>query len=229
MNQELGLGIKLAVSTNAMMPYRHQILQQLLENKAGLCIDSIASQLIISRAAVQQHFKVLEKDGLIKKHDQLKTNGRPVTRYVLTDAGIDYFPKHYFGFSSLLMQELKDEMGSEKLEAYLGKLGSKLAKTYRPRFEGKPEIEQITILVELMQHMGFHANITQNTEDQDTEIHAYNCIYHHVAQQFKEICAFDMAFIRELLADIDNKQIKLHTCMAKGDGICCFKLASNVQ
>ncbi len=48
--------------------YRQHILQQLLENKSGLCINALALQLDISRTAVQQHFRVLESEGLIKKH-----------------------------------------------------------------------------------------------------------------------------------------------------------------
>jgi len=57
---------------------QQQILNLLLEKKAGLSIDEIATALNISRNAVQQHFTVLERDGyiyrrvyLIKQQDAL--------------------------------------------------------------------------------------------------------------------------------------------------------------
>ena len=224
MNDDGIFGYKTGSSTDDLLPYRYKILQRLLENKSGLSIESIATQLTISRAAVQQQFRGLEKEGLIKKHDQMKTNGRPSTRYVLTDRGIGYFPKHYSGLTALLIQSLKDEMGSEQLIDYLKKLGVKLAKTYRPRFVGKSKHEQVKALVELMQEMGFHANIGNAAQAEDTEIRAYNCIYNDVSHKFQEVCAFDTAFIQELLSDFKDQEITLHNCMAKGDGYCCFKL-----
>lgn len=224
MNDDEAFGYKTGSSTDDLLPYRHQILQRLLENKSGLSIESIATQLTISRAAVQQQFRGLEREGLIKKHDQIKTSGRPLTRYVLTDRGIGCFPKHYLGLSTLLIQVLKDEMGSEQLIVYLKKLGVKLAKTFRSRFIGKSELEQVKALVELMQDMGFHTTIGNKAQAEDTEIRAYNCIYNDIAHQYQEICAFDTAFIEEILSDFKDREIELHNCMAKGDGHCCFKL-----
>ncbi len=73
---------------------RHQILQRLLENKQGMSIDELSKHLNISRTAVQNHFLVLEKQGLIRKHSRYKTMGRPSVSYVLTDKGTAHFPKH---------------------------------------------------------------------------------------------------------------------------------------
>lgn len=211
-------------SDDSIASYRHQILLNLLENKDGLCIDSLADKLSISRNAVQQHFRILEKEGYIKKHCQQKTNGRPLTLYILTDAGIDCFPKQYQGFSSVLMQELRNEMGTEALEKYLAKLGTNLAKNYSVHFFNKTKVEQTAVMVEIMQSLGFYAKQVDNPESQTPDIHAYNCIYHEVAQQFQEICSFDTAFIAELLTSKNGKEIKLHSCMAKGDGACCFAI-----
>ncbi|MCX7107127.1 MAG: winged helix-turn-helix transcriptional regulator [Methylococcales bacterium] len=102
--------------TEKIKPRQQQILKLLLENKAGLSIDEIATVLAISRNAVQQHFSVLEKDGYIQAGVLNKTAGRPVRSYVLTEAGINSFPKQYAWFSELILNDLKNELGSEAFE-----------------------------------------------------------------------------------------------------------------
>jgi predicted ArsR family transcriptional regulator len=200
--------------------YRHQILEQLIENKEGMQIDELSKCLGISRTAVQKHFLLLEKEGLIRKHNRIKTLGRPSIGYVLTDRGLAYFPKRYAMFSEILLQELKNEMGQDRLIDFMQTMGRKLAHRYRGRFAGKAEDEQISTLYELMQELGFHANLHYETDHPVVEIKAHNCIFHDLAQQFPEICSLDEAMINELM----GKPPELRSCMAKGDSACCFRM-----
>jgi predicted ArsR family transcriptional regulator len=73
---------------------------------------------------IQQHFVVLERDGYIQAGVLHKTAGRPVRSFVLTEAGINSFPKQYAWFSELILTDMKNEMGSEAFQRYLHKLGS---------------------------------------------------------------------------------------------------------
>jgi len=200
--------------------YRHQILDLLIENREGMQIDELSKFLGISRTAVQKHFLMLEKEGLIRKHNRIKTLGRPSINYVLTDSGMAYFPKRYALFSEILLQELKNEMGRDRLIAFMQALGRKLAHRYRGRFAGKGEGEQISALYELMQELGFHADLHYDSDRPVAEIKAHNCIFHDLAQQFQEICSLDEALIAELM----NKPPELRSCMAKGGNECCFRM-----
>lgn len=206
--------------TDSVTSNRHQILQHLLENKAGMHIDGLTKCLNISRTAVQKYFLMLETEGLIRKHNRFKTQGRPSINYVLTSQGMAYFPKRYALFSEVLLRELKNEMGSDQLIGYMQKLGKKLANQYRSRFEGRSEEEQVNIMVDLMQELGFHAIMHPDPDTSAVEINAHNCIYHDVAQQFHEICTLDQTLMAELL----NKKVELHSCIAKGDGVCSFRM-----
>ncbi|MGZ8137638.1 MAG: helix-turn-helix transcriptional regulator, partial [Methylococcaceae bacterium] len=116
---------------------QHQILKLLLENKAGLSIDEIAQALGISRTAVQQHLTTLERDGFIQAGELNKTAGRPVRAFILTEAGINSFPKQYAWFSELILTDLKEEMGSAAFQRYLHKLGKSLSQSLLPGFAGK--------------------------------------------------------------------------------------------
>ena len=201
-------------------PRQQQILNLLLENKAGLSIDEVATALSISRNAVQQHFAVLERDGYIQAGVLNKTAGRPVRSFVLTKAGINSFPKQYAWFSELILADMKNEMGSEVFQRYLHKLGSNLSQSLLPQFEGKQTGERIEALLKVMDGLGFDARNMTDSGNNEQTIEARNCIYHDLAQQHEEICEFDRTLISSLLdKDIDHVE-----CMAKGGAVCCFKI-----
>ena len=206
--------------TEKIKPRQQQILNLLLENKAGLSIDEIAAALDISRNAVQQHFTVLEKDGYIQTGVINKTVGRPVRSFVLTEAGINSFPKQYAWFSELILTDLKNEMGSEAFQRYLHKLGANLSQTLLPHFEGKQTDEKIKELLKVMDGLGFKTRTPSSLDSDDRTIEACNCIYHNLAQKHEEVCEFDRTLITSLL----NKDIEHVECMREGGAVCCFKI-----
>jgi DeoR family suf operon transcriptional repressor len=198
---------------------QHQILDLLLNTKAGLCIDEIAGKLSISRNAVQQHIDKLERDGYVKTGMLNKTAGRPVRVFVLTEAGINSFQKQYAWFSELILAKLRQEMGPEALQRYLHDLAGSLSQGLLPQFAGKQEEERLAELVRIMNELGFKARLNAANADQPS-IEAFNCIYHDLAQKFQEVCEFDRALITALLGhEIDHLE-----CMAKGGGVCKFSI-----
>lgn len=199
---------------------QRQILELLLEHKEGLCIDEIAKTVNISRNAVQQHISALELEGYLQAGELNKTAGRPVRRYVLTEAGINSFPKQYAWFSELILTDLKNELGSEAFQRYLHKLGNNLSQSLLSRFEGKQSDERIEELQKVMNELGFKTKDTINSGSNERTIEACNCIYHDLAQKHEEICEFDKTLMSSLL----DKDIELVECMAKGGTACRFKI-----
>jgi len=111
---------------------QHQILALLQQSQSGLTIDALVTNLEISRTAVNQHMVGLERDGLIKKSAKQKsTGGRPGWCYQISDEGINRLPKHYSWFFELLLNTLKEELGSERLEAYVKKAATSLVPQLR--------------------------------------------------------------------------------------------------
>ncbi len=199
---------------------QYQILEHLLENRNGLSVDELAKVLDISRTGVQQHFVVLERDGYIKKSTLNKTAGRPVTIYVITDKGNNYFPKQYAWFSELILSDLLEEISPERFKAYMQKLGGKLADQLRGRFEGKNLNERVDELALIMKDLGFQVKVSLDPETERSNIQASNCIYHDLAQKHHEICEFDLALMSSLL----EKDVEQLSCMAKGDCNCSFRI-----
>ena len=206
--------------SSKVSPRQRQILDLFLKNRAGLSIDEIASTFSISRNAVQQHLSSLEKEGYIQMGELKKTAGRPVRTFVLTEMGLNFFPKQYAWFSELILSDLKNEQGEEAFKAYLQKLGNTLAQSLLARFEGKKIDARIDELINIMEDLGYQASATKDSDTGNQYIEACNCIYHDLAQKHQEICELDKSLISTVL----NKEIESVECMAKGEHICRFKI-----
>lgn len=203
-------------------PRQHKILEYFLTHKEGLCIEDLASVLMISRTAVQQHFYTLERKGYIKKNTVSKTAGRPITRYAITSKGINYFPKHYAWFADLMLEDLLETISVEESEKYMRHLGTKLATQLREQFENKPLSERLTQLLLIMNELGFVIAQVTN-ENEKFCLRACNCILHDLAQKHLSICQFDLALMTTTL----GKSIEQTRCMAKGDNVCEFLISNS--
>ncbi|MCQ8119921.1 helix-turn-helix transcriptional regulator [Methylomonas rosea] len=199
---------------------QEQILKLLLSSTAGMSIDELAARLEISRNAVKQHLTGLEKDQLVQEAALNSTGGRPSRNYTLTEQGHNRLPKQYPWFCNLLLGELKTELGETALRQMLWRMGVNLAQSLAPQFSGKDPAQKQSALVELMQSLGYHAEM--DTEQVQPTIKAVNCVYHDLAQQYPELCEFDRALMSTLL----DKPIEQTACMALQDCACKFKICN---
>lgn len=208
--------------TKSIGTRRQQLLKLLLQNKSGMGIDALAAELGISRTAVQQHIASLERDGYLVCDSFAKTAGRPVRLYILTEEGINLFPKQYSWFSELVLDDIKETQGDSGLEDFMHRLGVRTAKSLLPQVEGKNEAEKIDFLINTMQGMGYEAEAVTQTQTNDEEplINACNCVYHTVAMKYEQVCEFDRALISTVL----GKKVEQTHCMAKGEHNCQFLL-----
>jgi predicted ArsR family transcriptional regulator len=200
---------------------QYQLLSRLLHHKSGLTINQLSSTLKISRTATQQHVTSLESKGFVEKGYTAKTAGRPVQTYKLTGPGLHLFPKQYAWFSELLLGEMKHELGSGRLETVLRKLGEKTAQGLFFRLQGKSPDGQLDEVIRIMAELGYEASLT-GTALKSPAIQACNCVYHDLAQNYNEVCAFDVALISSLL----KRPVVHQDCMAKGDPVCSFEIGA---
>jgi len=197
---------------------QEQILNLLLAAANGLSIDELAAEMQISRNAVKQHLVGLEKEQLVAEAALNSTGGRPARSYKLTEQGRNRLPKQYGWFCQLLLVELKAELGEAALRQMLGRMGANLAQSLAPQFSGKSPQAKRLALVELMQTLGYRAEL--ETDDGQPSLKAVNCVYHDLAQQIPELCEFDRALIGTLL----DSTIEQTACMAQQDCACRFRI-----
>lgn len=199
---------------------QQELLRLMLQHRAGLSIDELASEAGVTRTAVRQHLSALEAEGFVGKGEERRTAGRPVQTYVLTTRGTDLFPKQYSWFSGLLLGALKEERGSEGLATWLRGLAGTIAKSLNSRVEGKEGAERLAEVTAILNELAFEARASQPTGSEQPALEASNCIYHDLARQFPEVCQFDL----ELLARLTGSGVDHQECMVRGGAICRFRL-----
>ncbi|MDQ2070476.1 helix-turn-helix transcriptional regulator [Natronospira bacteriovora] len=196
------------------------LMRRLLAAPEPLTADSLASRLGLSRNAVDQHLKNLERDGYVERQTLPSTGGRPSHGWRLTADGIHLFPKHYAMFSDLLINMIKDQSGGEVLGRYMESLGASLADQLRERVQGRSEAARIDALVELMKEVGYEADSQPEPGAELPLIDAHNCIYHHLASRHEEVCRMDLA----LMEGLSGRQVEHVECMVRGGTVCRFRL-----
>jgi DeoR family suf operon transcriptional repressor len=196
------------------------VLDHLLENKAGSTLDELVTAVSLSRTAVNQHLRVLESQGVIRKTTARKTAGRPRHVYVLTEVGANVFPKQYSWFSTVLLQTLRAQMGEDKVAQFMYDLGVKFSAGLIPRLIGKNRTERIEEIVKIMNETGFVAKtFGAPGSEKLPRVECRNCVYHDLSKDYPEVCRFDIGFLSGLM----GAEVEHLTCMQRDGDACRFR------
>lgn len=197
---------------------RAKLLGLLLRHKAGLTIDELGEKLAISRNAVRQHIASLENEGLVAGGERRRGVGRPSQIYTLTPLGLEQFPRQYSLLSGLVLASVKELHGSEGAIALMKQIADRLARQYSPRVQGETLADRAKTVGALMGEIGFLAETERSAEG--TAITALNCVYHHLAAEYPEVCQLDI----ELIQQLTGARVEHTECMVRGGNCCRFKL-----
>jgi predicted ArsR family transcriptional regulator len=205
---------------------QQELLKLMLRSRDGVSIDELAAEASITRPAVRQHLTSLEAAGFVCKGEERRTAGRPGQTFILTKRGKDLFPKQYNWFSGLLLQAIKDERGSEGLAEWLHGIAGTIGKSLQHRLEGKDGDRRLEEVVTILNELTFESrSVLPDDPTGESAIEASNCIYHDLAEQFPEVCRFDI----ELLSQLTQSDIEHQACMVRGESLCRFRLAPRTE
>jgi predicted ArsR family transcriptional regulator len=196
---------------------QHALLRLLLHNKAGMTVEALTESLGVTRNAVRQHLSALERDGAVSRGPTQPSGGRPEQLYVITQEGLERFPRQYSWFSEILMETLRAQLGQEGTAERLNALGRGVGEQLRAdRRKDEALADRLKAVSGAMAELGYEA------EAREDRIEAQNCVFHLLAQKFPEICRFDLG----LLEAATGRPVDQESCMARGDGKCCFRFGA---
>lgn len=200
---------------------QQEVLNQLMERKAGATLDELVAAVGLSRTAVNQHLMALEREGYVRKGTPRKTGRRPQNIYILTEQGTNsLFPKQYSWFSRLMFQTLRDHVGAQQMSQYMYDLGVKLSANLIGRLIGKNRTERIAEIVAIMNETGFIARtIPAEGADKLPRVECKNCVYHDLSKDYPEVCRFDIGFLSGLM----GAEIEHQACVQRNDDSCRFR------
>lgn len=197
------------------------ILKYLLSRKEGATLDELAAHLEITKTATKEHILKLEAHGYLTFVDSKGSVGRPRRRYLLSEEGHDVFPKQYSWLSNVLLELLAQDLGGEGLSDFMMNLANKVSRSMDGKFKGATSSAELLARINaVMNELGYQTVLKQSDLRKGAVLEATNCVYHAVAKQHPELCGFDVQFLK----NVSGMNVKLETCIARGDAVCRFCL-----
>ena len=90
--------------------------------------------------------------------------------------------------------------------------------THLPGIAGGP-VERIKQMTSVMRDLGYESTMREGSSGTLPSIEATNCVFHHLASRFPDVCQFDLA----LLEQVVQRPVLHQECMVKGGTACRFK------
>ena len=211
--------------TELFGPVRGRVLQELSYSSKSM--EDLSELLGINKNAVKEHMDSLIAKGYVKYDFKHAQAGRPKKVFDLTEKGMDLFPKRYAALASLLMNEIRGEMGDETLNRLLAGVADKLVKNYavsdlklNDGTSEESKLAKLRLFVESLNKMGYSARLV--VEGGSVKIVRYNCIFYDLAKENAgAICgSLGMNIVKGAIGDSFSIKEKFST----GDRKCVVEL-----
>ncbi|WP_243294089.1 helix-turn-helix transcriptional regulator [Geothrix mesophila] len=201
---------------------QRKILEFLLGHHGGATLDELGAHLGLTRTAVQQHVLRLLDLGCLTYEDARGAVGRPRRRYLISDEGIDVFPKKYSWLANAILAQLALDLGPGGSRAFMKNLAGAVAASLESQVNpANPPAQRLRKVTALMNDLGYRAVLKPGEGAGEAAIEAVNCVYHSVAKAHPELCQFDVSLIEQA----SGMSVHLETCIAKGGAVCRFCVA----
>jgi predicted ArsR family transcriptional regulator len=197
---------------------QQKVLRQLLLAPEGVTVERLCEALGVTHNAVRQHLTALLAAGYIERGMARPTGGRPQARYVLLPAGRELFPRNYALIANSVIERLYADGGKAGVQALLGDIGRELGAAAAERIAAVGDDETAHALADQLDALGYEARAVRR--DGETQVEAYNCVFHALAKAHPDICRFDLAFMEAAT----RRPIQHLECLVRGGQACRFRL-----
>ena len=197
---------------------QQKLLRALLASPQGASVEMLCQSLNVTHNAVRQHLSALIAAGYVERGTARPTGGRPQARYLLLPAGRELFPRNYGLIASSILEHLYASAGKAGVQALLASTGQALGRGAASRIEGESDAEIATRLAEQLDALGYEAATVKR--DGETQVEAYNCVFHALARAHPDVCRFDLAFMEAAT----GRPIQHMECLLRGGHACRFRI-----
>jgi len=159
-------------------------------------VAQLAETLEISTNAARQHVTALERDGYVERYRQKPTRGKPAGIYRVTAEGQALFPKAYGPVLEALAEELHEELDDRDAEAFIHKVGFRLADRVARPEEATPE-ERIEQAIDLLKDLGAVLDVLRFS-DGAVRLDGNGCPLSGVVGRHPEFCGMLGTMIEDL-------------------------------
>jgi len=196
-----------------------QILEYMKRNGSAT-IKDLEQLLGITTTAVRQHLNTLQVEGYIERKAVHMGVGRPHHTYTITEKVQEVFACHCDDLAMTLLEEVFALEGKEQAALLLARVSNRLASRYASSVRSTILQERVGELADALHVRGVLTDV-ETTDENTIILHTYNCPYHELAQEHREICEMDKAMLQQVL----GSEVNLSNCMMDGYQSCAFEVS----
>jgi len=197
---------------------QQKLLRSLLAAPQGASVETLCLALGVTHNAVRQHLAALIAAGYVERGTARPTGGRPQARYLLLPAGRELFPRNYGLIATGILEHLYASAGKAAVQSLLATMGQELGSAAASRIDGEDDAAIAARLAEQLDALGYEASTVQR--DGETQVEAWNCVFHTLARTHPDVCRFDLAFMEAAT----GRPIQHMECLLRGGHACRFRL-----
>lgn len=188
-----------------------------LQRQGSATIKELEDLLGVTTTAVRQQLTTLQAEGFIERRVVHAGVGRPHHAYFTTSKVQELFACQCDDLALTLLQEVFQLEGQERALVLLDRVGTKLANKYSSSVRSSLLRERVGELAGTLNGNGVLSDALAQ-DDNTFVLRTYNCPFHELAQEHREICEMDKNMIGKVLgSDVD-----LSSCMLDGHAGCTF-------
>ncbi len=203
---------------------RKRVLRTLLLSQSRT-VNELAEAVDINPISVRHHVTKLEAEGLIQSEEERHGVGRPRLVYSLTNKGMEQFPQRYLQLTLRLLEHLKTNLSEKALTEIFQEMAEGITSelTQDIDLEDLSLEERLHLLQKILTAEGFVVNLQE--ENGYFYLVEASCPYHHIGEDFPEICILD----QELIAHFTATTTKRIECILDGDKQCKYLIEKITQ
>ena len=195
---------------------------EFLQRNGSATIKQLEELLGVTTTAVRQHLSSLQGEGYVERRRVSAGVGRPHHVYSLTDKKHDLFACHCDDLALTLLEEVFALEGAEHANRLLSRVSDRLAQKYASEVRSSMLRERVQELAGALYAKGVLVDV-EPLDDDTIILQTFNCPYHELAQEHREVCDMDQQMIRQVL----GSEVNLSACMMDGHGSCSFVVNVN--
>ena len=200
---------------------RWRILE-ILKRAGQATVKELCRAMEMTDTGVRQHLALLERDRLVFTEKLPSKMGRPSYGYVLTDEGLNLFPKQYARLTRWILEEVRQSEGEQGITDLMQRLAQRIGRSYASRFLEDSLEQRVRQLTQMLAEDGALAE--WSTTEGGYFIDEYNCPYWDVADEYPQVCAMDEQIVGIAL----GIEVEHWECMAKGAPRCRHFIPSSI-
>ena len=188
----------------------------LMRREGAVTIPALVAEMGVTATAVRQRLQRLMATGLVQRHTERKSRGRPNHRYSLTEQGQRSAGTNFADLAVVLWEEVKSVDDPAVRRGLLKRIADRFVAQYRGRVTGDTLDERMGALAEVMGEREIPFVIDHS--GQLPVLAALACPYPELAQKDRSVCTMEKLMLSEIL----GSTVRLSECRLDGATCCTF-------